>query len=67
MKPRAMRVELLPNPWMSVGFHVDHRAGFVDLHLPGLLVRMGAIPEAPEPHLVCRRCRGQGIEPKEAG
>lgn len=62
-----MKIEWLPNPWMSVGIHVDHQAWFVDLHLPGLLVRMGAIPDPSEPRLVCRRCRGQGIEPEGQG
>ncbi len=56
------RVDWLPNPWLSIGLHFDHEAPFIDLHLPGALVRMGRIPDPPTPRRICKRCRGTGVE-----
>lgn len=32
---------VLLNPWLSLGLHVDHRAPYLALHLPGRLVLIG--------------------------
>lgn len=33
------------NPWLSVGFHIDHKAPLVDLHLPLILITFGRVPQ----------------------
>lgn len=35
------RIDLIPNPWFSLGVHFDHRQWMLQLHLPGVVVRVG--------------------------
>ncbi len=59
----SWQVRLIRNPWLSLGVHLDHDGPFIDLHLPGVLVRAGRLPDPPPAHRVCKRCRGAGVEP----
>lgn len=34
------------NPWFSLGVHVDHRAPYVAVHLPGVCIEVGRLPRA---------------------
>lgn len=38
---RRWEVQTAPNPWLSVGFHVDHTDPSITLHLPFLVVYAG--------------------------
>ncbi len=38
---RRWEIQHAPNPWFSVGVHVDHRDPSFTLHLPGVLVYAG--------------------------
>ncbi len=38
---RAWDFQTCRNPWLSLGFHVDHTDPSVTLHLPGLIVYFG--------------------------
>lgn len=57
-------VHLHPNPWFSLGLHIDHRAGFVDIHLPVLTVTVGNVRQIVWAETAyrddCERCGGTG-------
>ncbi len=36
-----MSIRFIRDPWLNLGIHVDHKAPYVDIHLPGLCVRIG--------------------------
>jgi hypothetical protein len=40
---KRWNLQVNPNPWFSLGIHVDHTDPSVIFHLPGLIVQMGRI------------------------
>lgn len=36
-------IQLHPAPYLQLGFHLDHRDGYVAFHLPGVIVAIGRI------------------------
>lgn len=39
--PRAWDIQCTPNPWFSLGIHIDHKKPHITLHLPGLVILFG--------------------------
>lgn len=38
---RLWEIQTAPNPWLSIGFHVDHHDPSITLHLPFVIVYAG--------------------------
>ncbi len=38
---RRFRLDFMPNPWFSLGVHLDHRQWMLQVHLPGVVVSIG--------------------------
>ncbi len=34
------------NPWFSLGIHIDHKAPYIEFHLPRVIIRVGR-PQKP--------------------
>lgn len=42
---RLWEIQCCWNPWLSVGFHMDHTDPSVTLHLPGLIIAFGRLKQ----------------------
>ncbi len=41
MNKKRWDVQFGRNPWLSLGFHIDHKDPSLTLHLPGFIIYMG--------------------------
>ena len=42
-EPREFDIQLAPNPWLSLGVHIDHTDPHIALHLPGVIIVFGRV------------------------
>ena len=45
MERVVMGVRVYRDPWFNLGLHVDHKALYISIHLPGFTVWIGRHPE----------------------
>lgn len=41
MTVRLWDIQIAPNPWFSIGVHLDHTDPSITLHLPGFIIYAG--------------------------
>ena len=51
---RAWDIQLMPNAWISLGFHIDHHDPSFTVHLPGAVLSFGKLKQPGFPYSLRR-------------
>ena len=54
IKERWFDIQVVWNPWISLGFHIDHKDPSLTLHLMGAVISIGWLKQPGFPHSLRR-------------
>ncbi len=50
IQPKKFDVQYMWNPWLSFGIHIDHKAPYLAIHLPGVWLEIGFLNQPGMEH-----------------